>query len=107
MSDYTQMWTDLGLDLKAHDARNITISQTVCGICSVTCGINIKLEDGRVLFNTSDRLQYSLKKTGLDSWEEISWNEAYQILVQQLIGLREKYKPEALAVHELSAMEDL
>lgn len=105
-------------------ARKITIRQTVCGICSGTCGINIKMEDGRVvdiegdgdhpvssghlcpkgraipeLFNTSDRLQYPLKKTGLDSWEEICWDEAYQILVQRLMKLREKYGPEALAIH--------
>jgi len=51
------------------------------------------------LFNTSDRLQYPLKKTGLDSWEEICWDEAYQILVQRLMKLREKYGPEALAIH--------
>lgn len=101
-----------------------TRSRTVCGICSGTCGMTIKLENGRVfaiegdhdhpvstghicpkgraipeLLRSPDRLQYPVSKTPSGTWKKISWDEAYSRIVRDLKDIKKKYGPEALAVH--------
>ena len=99
-------------------------SRTVCGICSGTCGMTIKLENGKVssiegdrdhpvsaghicpkgravpeLIGSPDRLQYPVKKTSSGTWEKTSWDEAYSHIVRGLNDIENSYGPEALAVH--------
>lgn len=105
-------------------AREIRSTQTVCGICSGTCGMTLKLENGMVatiagdddhpvsrghlcpkgralpeLLKAPDRLRYPLRKTRFGVWEECSWDQAFGILTRRLNEIRENYGPEALAVH--------
>lgn len=101
-----------------------TGNRTVCGICSGTCGITLKLENGEFstvegdsdhpvskghicpkaralpeMFRTPDRLRHPVRRTGSGIWEEISWDEAFAVLSEELDRIRRKYGPEALAVH--------
>ncbi|HOD76450.1 MAG TPA: molybdopterin-dependent oxidoreductase, partial [Syntrophorhabdaceae bacterium] len=101
-----------------------TGSRTVCGICSGTCGMTLRLENGELsaiegdsehpvsrghicpkgralpeMFRTPDRLRHPVRKAESGSWEEISWDEAFAVLSEKLDGIRRKYGPEALAVH--------
>jgi len=49
-----------------------------------------------------ERLQYPMKrvgKRGEGRFERISWNEAFDIIVQKLSEIKEKYGPEAVAFH--------
>lgn len=114
------MITAKAMENEAH----FTHSRTVCGICSGTCGLTIKLEDGKVsaiegdrdhpvsaghicpkgravpeLIGSPDRLQYPVKKTSSGTWEKISWDEAYSQIVRGLNDIKNTYGPEALAVH--------
>jgi formate dehydrogenase (coenzyme F420) alpha subunit len=101
-----------------------TISRTVCGICSGTCGLTLRLENGQLrsiegdrnhpvskghlcpkgraiteLLKAHDRLRYPLKKTASGGWEPISWNQAFEILSARLRKIADADGPEALAVH--------
>ena len=99
-------------------------SRTVCGICSGTCGMTIRLENGMIssiegdhdhpvsaghlcpkgravpeLLKNPDRLQYPVKKTPSGDWEKISWDEAYSRIIRGLHDIKDTYGPEALAIH--------
>ncbi len=101
-----------------------TGNRTVCGICSGTCGMTLRLEKGELsaiegdsehpvsrghicpkgralpeMFKTPDRLRHPLRKVGPGTWEEVSWEEAFAVLSEGLDGIRRKHGPEALAVH--------
>lgn len=98
--------------------------RTVCGICSGTCGVTVRLENGEPcaiegdsdhpvstghicpkaralpeMLRTPDRLRHPLRRGASGTWEEISWGEAFAVLSEELDGIRRKYGPEALAVH--------
>jgi formate dehydrogenase (coenzyme F420) alpha subunit len=104
-----------------HEYTNV---QTVCGICSGTCGMTLMLENGKVMaiegddnhpvskghicpkgqaftevLAAPDRLQHPLRKTKSGAWEQISWENAYGILAGHMAEIRKEYGPEALAVH--------
>jgi len=99
-------------------------AQTVCGICSGTCGMNLTLENGMLvtiegdddhpvskghlcpkgralpeILRAPDRLIHPLRKTRSGVWEETSWDQAYEIMTQRLNNIRGTQGPEALAVH--------
>ena len=99
-------------------------TQTVCGICSGTCGINLTLENGRVvaiegdeahpvskghlcpkgrafpeLLRAPDRLKQPLRKTDQGLWETISWDQALDLLVLKLKTIRAAYGAESVAIH--------
>jgi formate dehydrogenase (coenzyme F420) alpha subunit len=115
---------DKGLVPHAVAAQEIRSAKTVCGICSGTCGMNLTLENGILvtiegyddhpvsrghlcpkgqalpeMLRAPDRLRHPLRKTISGGWEEMSWDQAYGILTQQLNDIRETHGPEALAVH--------
>ncbi len=104
--------------------EEFTGNRTVCGICSGTCGMTLKLVNGELsategdsehpvsrghicpkaralpeMFRTPDRLPHPVRRAGSGAWEEISWDEAFAVLSQELDRIGRKYGPEALAVH--------
>lgn len=108
----------------AEEPGRFTTYRTVCGICSGTCGVTVRLENGEPcaiegdsdhpvstghicpkaralpeMFRTPDRLRHPLKRAGSGTWEEISWDNAFAVLSKKLDGIKRKYGPEALAVH--------
>jgi len=105
-------------------AEETEISRTVCGICSGTCGMNFVRNDGEIaavegdrghpvsrghicpkgrafpeLLKAPDRLKAPLMKTASGEWEQISWEWAYQLLVDRLRMIKKAHGAEALAVH--------
>ncbi len=100
------------------------VRQTTCYMCACRCGINVHLKEGKVAYiegnrdhpvnrgvlcakgsagimqhNAPARLRAPLKRVGprgAGEFEEISWEEAYEIAVSWLKPLREK-NPEKLA----------
>ena len=115
--------TEAGLaDVRpAEDTAN---SRTVCGICSGTCGVSFVRSGGEAahiegdpghpvsrghicpkgrafpeLLRAPDRLKAPLMKTASGEFEQISWEWAYQLLVERLRLIKKTYGAEALAVH--------
>jgi len=105
----------------AEDTAN---SRTVCGICSGTCGMRFVRKGGEIaavegdrshpvsrghicakgrafpeLLQAPDRLMAPLMKTASGEFEQISWEWAYQLLVERLRTIKRTYGAEALAVH--------
>lgn len=99
------------------------VKQTVCGICSAGCGMDITFEDGRVvevdgqvenafthgylcpkgravkeLLEAPDRLQSPLKKKD-QGWQEVSWDEALSFIAGKLEEIKSRYGAQAVAVH--------
>ena len=101
---------------------------TFCELCFWKCGVLAHVRDGRVtkitgnpahplsrgrlcprgtggtgLLYDPDRLKKPLmrrdKRGGEQVFEEVSWNEALDFTAQHLIGLKDKYGPEALALY--------
>lgn len=105
----------------------IEVKHTLCAICSPGhhCGIDCYVKDGRIikvegtkehpynrgkictkgLSNRShvyrkDRIQTPLRRVGErgeGKFEPISWDEAYQIIAENLNAVKEKYSPHAVA----------
>jgi len=96
--------------------------KTLCGMCSITCGIEVhlkdgvirevknpeghflkslcpKLEQGLMEFQYSkERIVNPLKKVN-GGWKDISWDEALSIIADKLNATKDKYGPESLVVH--------
>jgi anaerobic selenocysteine-containing dehydrogenase len=98
----------------------------LCGICAAGCGIIVTYDDeGRIagvradddselgiicklgertpeIVYSEDRVLYPLKRVGPKGayeFERISWDEAYDIIVQKLLAIKEQYGPEAAAIY--------
>ena len=99
------------------------IIKTDCILCINSCGINAYVEDGKLVkvegmvehpvsegaicprgealvdyVYSPDRLKYPMKKVN-GNWERISWDEALDIIAEQLKQIKEKYGAKALAVY--------
>ncbi len=102
------------------------IVRTNCGLCHGGCGILVHVKDGKMikvegdvdcphnkgalcptglsatqLVYHPDRLKYPLKRTGQrgeGKWQRISWDDALDIMANQLRQIRDKYGPLGLAV---------
>lgn len=91
--------------------------RTICSLCNSMCSITVNLKDGKLdsvagdggpicrkgralreIFYAPDRLLYPLKRNG-DRFDRISWDEALNIIAQKLTDIKNKYGPQALAVH--------
>src|SRR5262245_42783945 len=113
----------------------MTTVHRVCPFCEATCGLAIEVEDGRVtsvrgdksdpfsrgficpkaygvkeLHHDPDRLRRPVKRTAT-GWEEISWQEAFDLVGERLLAIREKYGADAIGqyngnpvVHDLGAV---
>jgi sulfite dehydrogenase (quinone) subunit SoeA len=110
------------IDLSPHVSDEVR--KTTCYMCACRCGINVHLKDGKVAYiegnrdhpvnqgvlcakgsagimqhNAPSRLKSPLKRVGprgSGEFEEISWDEAYQIAADWLEPIR-KDNPEKLA----------
>jgi formate dehydrogenase (coenzyme F420) alpha subunit len=51
------------------------------------------------LLSAPDRLRRPLRKRRSGAWEEISWDQAYEILTGRIDKLKKAHGPQALAVH--------
>ncbi len=97
-----------------------------CDLCSQYCGILVHIEDGKITKVTGDhnspinrgklcvkgqasleylyhpdRLKYPLRRVGArgeGKWQRISWDEALDIIVNELIKARDNYGAESVAI---------
>ena len=99
-------------------------TQTVCGICSGTCGINLTLHNNTViaiegdeghpvskghvcpkgrafpeLLRASDRLRQPLARSNTGHLEPVVWETALDLLASRLSGIRAAYGAESVAIH--------
>mgnify|MGYP002683347127 CR=1 FL=1 len=100
-----------------------TILKSVCRSCHGGCGVNLHVEDGRLVkvegdrtsplnrgrlcpIGTStldlvyhpDRLKYPMRRTGArgeGKWERISWDEAFGYLAEKLTDIAKRHGPQA------------
>src|SRR5262252_4575153 len=107
----------------------------VCPFCEATCGLAIEAEGNVIvsvrrdkddpfsrgyicpkayglkeLYHDPDRLRLPVKRTP-NGWEEISWDDAYDLVASRLIEIRDKYGKDAIGtytgnpiVHDLGAL---
>ena len=96
--------------------------KTVCMQCPWGCGLDLVIRDGRLAKISGDpdhpysqgivcpkglaanefmlnpaRITRPQRRTA-DGWQTISWDDAFDILVERLSGVKEHYGPKALAV---------
>ncbi len=98
-----------------------TIYKTGCVLCAQNCGLEIEVENNRIVKvrgdksnaksegyicrkglnvayhqHNADRLKYPLKKVG-DKFERISWDQAVDEIATKLKGIIDQYGPRAFA----------
>jgi len=94
-----------------------------CNLCEASCGLEITVDANRVtsirgdaadplsqgylcpkgvalqdLTHDPDRLRRPVRKVG-DSWEEISWSEAFDLVAQRLLDIRERHGGDAIGFY--------
>ncbi|MBA7564546.1 MAG: molybdopterin-dependent oxidoreductase [Dehalococcoidia bacterium] len=97
------------------------VVKSFCRMCGKCCGIDIQVENGRVvkigamkehpvnrlcvkaqaipdLLYSPQRITHPMRKVG-GAWQEISWDEALDIITEKLAGIKENYGARALVVH--------
>jgi anaerobic selenocysteine-containing dehydrogenase len=107
-----------------HAARGVV--KSICRMCHGVCGVNVHLENGRVVKVTGDpdhpmskgyicskgraspeflyhpeRLQVPLKRAGAkgeNRWTRISWDEALDTVAERLLQFKNEYGPESVAI---------
>lgn len=98
------------------------IVKTTCGMCEISCGIDVKVEDGRAvevsgmpehMFNIlcikgqhvldmvyhKDRLLYPQKRTAR-GWQRISWTQAWDEITAKLKEIKSKYGGKSLVISQ-------
>ncbi len=95
---------------------------TDCTICYHSCGMNVLVEDGKIvkveglkehplnkgrlcpkgeraidLVYHPDRIKYPLKKVD-GEWKRVTWDEALAEIGEKLLRLKERYGPEVLSI---------
>ncbi|HEX9027609.1 MAG TPA: molybdopterin-dependent oxidoreductase [Anaerolineales bacterium] len=105
--------------------RTEEIVTSMCGVCAAGCGVNVHLIDGKIerlsplkdhpqgivcprgmsakeIVYSKDRLLYPQGRVGgrgEGKFARITWDEAYDILVDALQRVRDRYGPEAACVY--------
>lgn len=102
------------------------IVRTVCRMCQAGCGIQVHVEDGKIvkvsglaedprtrgalcpkgfaatqLVHSPDRLQYPLKRVGergAGKWQRITWDEALHFIASRLKEIKGSHGAEAISV---------
>jgi len=95
----------------------------ICGICHANCGVEIILENDRIVtihpwkehiqgipcirgrhspevIYSPDRIKKPLKRNGPKgslSFEEISWEQAFDEMAKVILSLKSQYGPESMA----------
>ncbi|MEM6804737.1 MAG: molybdopterin oxidoreductase family protein [Bacteroidota bacterium] len=100
------------------------IHYRTCNLCEALCGIEIHYEDGVVqkirgdkadpfskghicpkavalkdVYEDPNRLKQPIKKT-VEGWEEISWEEAYDLVIEGIKSIQEKYGKDSVGVYQ-------
>jgi anaerobic selenocysteine-containing dehydrogenase len=105
------------------------VVKTVCNLCGLSgCGMEITIQDGKAvgvkgdkehpesrgvlcpkghavidILYSPDRLKYPLKRTGErgeGKWEQISWDQALDLMAERLQQVKTQYGPEAVWFHK-------
>lgn len=97
----------------------------ICGICPAGCWVEVKLEEGRLtdiradtghplgmicrrgehaaeMIYSEHRLRYPMRRVGpkgTHEFERISWDEAYDLIVENLQRIKRESGPEAVSVY--------
>ena len=97
----------------------------ICGICPAGCWVDVGFDDGRLvdikpdsshplgmicrrgqhapeIIYSEHRLEYPMKRVGpkgSQEFERISWDEAYDLIVNNLNQIKEQSGPEAVAIY--------
>lgn len=96
----------------------------ICGLCGGNCGMEFSVEDNKIIhvkgdkdhpiskgficpkgralpeiIHSKNRLSKPMKKDDKGNWEEISYEEAMDIIIQKLTYLKENFGSESLAIH--------
>jgi len=102
--------------------NNTKVVKTYCRICLSCCGIDAHVENGRLvkvspmkehpvnrlcvkaqaipdLIYSPQRITHPLRKVK-GTWQQVSWDEALDIITDKLAGIRESYGAKALVVHQ-------
>jgi anaerobic selenocysteine-containing dehydrogenase len=97
------------------------VVKSICHLCLSCCGIDAHVEDGRLvkvsamkehpvnrlcvkaqaipdLIYSPQRITHPLRKVD-GAWQEISWDEAFDIITDKLAEIKESYGAKALVVH--------
>jgi anaerobic selenocysteine-containing dehydrogenase len=112
-----------------------TVRRTSCNLCEAICGVLVTVEDGHVtdirgdeadplsrghicpkavalrdLQEDPDRLTTPVRRTS-DGWEELGWDEAYELVAARLTGIQKEHGKDSVGVylgnpnvHSLGAM---
>ncbi|SDP30932.1 molybdopterin-containing oxidoreductase family protein [Desulforhopalus singaporensis] len=104
---------------------NKVVVPGVCGVCDAGCGVNVHIVDGRITRQTMlkghpsntlchrgihaseiiysrDRLLYPQRRVGERGegrFEQIGWDQAYEIWVDKLEEIKKEYGPEAVCMY--------
>ncbi|MCP5073245.1 MAG: molybdopterin-dependent oxidoreductase [Rhodobacteraceae bacterium] len=96
----------------------------ICGICPAGCGVNVHYNNGRIerltplkrhplgyvcprgahaaeIIYSPDRLLFPQRRRGErgnNEFEQISWDDAYEILVRNLHQIADRHGPEAICL---------
>ncbi len=105
----------------------------LCGVCPAGCWVEVALRDGRLvdirpdkshslgticrlgehapeIVYTEHRLKYPMRRLGPKGtyeFERISWDEAYDIVVDNLNGIKEQSGPEAVSIYTGRGAQEL
>ncbi len=96
----------------------------ICTLCEATCGIDVDVEDNRVLsvrgdrldpfskgyicpkahgmkqlHDDPDRLRRPVRRRQDGGWDEISWDEAYRYVGERLVAIRSQHGADAVGVY--------
>lgn len=96
--------------------------KTWCGLCAVTCGLEMEVEDNKIInvrpdpdapnshgyccrkgrsarhqLHNKDRLLYPMKRVG-DHYERISWEQAYKEIGEKGRAIIDKHGPRSFAI---------
>jgi anaerobic selenocysteine-containing dehydrogenase len=107
------------------DSPSSQVITSICGVCPAGCGVNVHLVDGKIdrmtpikghpqgivcprgmnakeIVYSKDRLLYPQRRVGPrgeGKFVRISWDEAYDILVENLQSISRRYGPEAACIY--------
>ncbi len=107
--------------------------KAICGICPSGCWVEVMLKDGKLvdirqdsdhplgmlcrrgqhaaeIVYSEDRLKYPMKRTGEKgnySFERISWDEAYSIIVNNLNQIKKESGAEAVSIYTGRGAQEL
>jgi anaerobic selenocysteine-containing dehydrogenase len=106
-----------------NDIGAVQIRYGACNLCEAICGLEFKVQNNRIISVRGDeadplsrghicpkavalkdlhedpaRLRRPVKRVG-DDWQQIGWDEAFDLVVDRLLAVREKYGNNAIAAY--------